>query len=118
MLSINSLTTSTSIIPDITEKTQLGNIASNYYFLLPKKNIQPSELDTIDICPELSNKSQLSVDSSTELPRKTTEIDALLIEKPRITIDILPKKDSTTTSAIDPITGNNTKSETTNNIQN
>ncbi|MCC3436446.1 MULTISPECIES: hypothetical protein [unclassified Microcoleus] len=41
MLSINSLTpsttTSTSIIPDITEKTQLGNIASTYHSPPQKK---------------------------------------------------------------------------------
>ncbi|TAF35612.1 MAG: hypothetical protein EAZ69_12825 [Oscillatoriales cyanobacterium] len=122
MLSINPLTpsttTSTSIIPDITEKTQLGNIASTYYFPPPDKNIQPSELDTIDICPELSNKSQLSVEINTDSPIKTTEIDALLIENPETTIHPIPKKDSTTTSPIDPITGNSTKSETTNNIKN
>ncbi|WP_293366580.1 S8 family serine peptidase [Microcoleus sp. CAWBG50] len=122
MLSINPLTpnttTSTSIIPDITEKTQLGNITSTFHFpSSPEKNIQPSELDTIDICPELLKKRQLSVENNTDLLIKTTEIDALLIEKPGTTIDPLPKKDSTTTSPIDPITGNSTKSETTNNTK-
>ena len=121
MLSINSLTptttTSTSIIPDITEKTQLGNITSTNHFPPPTKNIQPSELDTSNISPELLNKSQLSVDSSTYSQIKITEIDALLIEKPGTTIDNLPKKDPTTTSQIDPITGSSTKYETTNNIK-
>ncbi|MCC3640623.1 MAG: hypothetical protein JGK15_08040 [Microcoleus sp. PH2017_33_LGB_O_A] len=83
----------------------------------PEKNIQPSELDTINICPELLKERQLSVESNTELPIKTTEIDALLIEKPGTTIDTLPKKDATTTSTIDPITGNSTKLETTNNLK-
>ncbi|WP_373535826.1 hypothetical protein [Microcoleus sp.] len=53
MLSINSITlsttTSTSIIPDITEKTQLRNIASTYHFPPPEKNLHPSELDTLNI---------------------------------------------------------------------